>query len=493
VRQLLTESIVLAVFGGLCGLLLAVWGTSLLVPVLPADLRSVPFRPLDQISVDRAVLVFTTLASVLSGVLFGLAPAIDAFRSDLNSPLKDSARGTTGGGRSRVRHLLVAAEVALTLLVLAGAGVMIASVWRLLSVAPGLDPKNVLVMEMSQPQEDLYYGPPMHLQFCEELARQVGYVPGVTSVSAIAHLPIGDGSAGRGIAIEGRPDPDPENRPGAGYTVACPGILRTLGIPLRTGREFTARDANGAPGVAIVNESMARKFWPGEDAVGKRFQIGNTVDAHGDWLTIAGVFADVHPRLDRPAQPLFMRPFTQAGWPNLSIVTKTASAPAAFAAPIKQALRVTEPNQPVSSIETMENIIGESVSSRRFPMMLLSGFALLALGLSAVGIAGVVGYSVIQRTREIGIRVALGARPHDVMQLVIGRSLFWTLAGVGAGLAASFGLLRFLRDMVYGVTPTEPAVLAAVCTLLVTVAAAAAYLPARRATRVDPVSALRSE
>jgi putative ABC transport system permease protein len=494
VRQLLTESVALSALGGSVGLFLAVWGTTFLVPILPGSLRYVPLRPLEQIAIDKPVLLFTSGVTLLSGILFGLAPAIAAFRSDLNQPLKDSARGSTGGGRSRLRHGLVAAEVALTLVVLAGAGVMIASVARLLNVDPGLDPKNVLVMEMSQPQEDLYYGPPEHLQFCQSLETQVGSVPGVQSVSAIAHLPLSGGNAGRGIAIEGLPDPGPGNRPGANYSVACPGILRTLGIPLRAGREFTQQDTVGAPGVVLINESMAKRFWPNEQAVGKRFQIGSTVDEKGEWCTVVGVFADIHHSgLDRPARPLFLRPFSQAGWPFLSIVTKTASAPAGFVAPIKQAMRMIEPTQPVTAVDTMENVIGDSVSSRRFPMIVLSLFALLALGLSAVGIAGVVGYSVVQRTKEIGIRVALGARPADVLRLVIGHSLAWTLLGVGAGLAASFGLLRYLATMVYGVTPTDPLVLGSVSSLLITVALAAAYLPARRAARVDPVSALRQE
>ena len=215
-------------------------------------------------------------------------------------------------------------------------------------------------MEMSQPQENLYYGPPEHLQFCQQLDQVVGSVPGVTSVSAMAHLPIGGGSAGRGIAIEGRPDPDPENRPGAGYTVACPNVLRTLGIPLRGGRDFTGKDATGTPSVALINESMAKAYWPGEDAVGKRFQIGSRVDGHGDWLTIVGVFADVRHRLDRPMEPLFIRPFNQAGWPFLAILVKDGLGAVGFVAPVKHALRVIEPNQPVSD-RTMDNIIGESV------------------------------------------------------------------------------------------------------------------------------------
>jgi putative ABC transport system permease protein len=313
-------------------------------------------------------------------------------------------------------------------------------------------------------------------------------------VSAIGHLPLSGGNAGRGIAIEGRPDPDPANRPGAAYTVACPNILRTLGIPLKNGREFSDRDSVGAPGVVLVNEAMAKRYWPGEDAVGKRFQIGNTVDASAGWFTIVGVFADVHHSgLDRPTSPLFMRPYNQAGWPFMRIVTKTASSPATFIAPVKNALRIVEPNLPVSSVDTMESVIGDSVASRRFPTLLLSGFALLALTLAAVGIAGVVSCSVTQRTQEIGIRLALGAQPGDVLRLIVRGSLMWTLGGVLVGLVAAFGLGRYLESMVFGVKPTDPFVLGTVSLLLVAVASLAAYVPARDATIVDPVTALRSE
>jgi putative ABC transport system permease protein len=350
-----------------------------------------------------------------------------------------------------------------------------------------------MVMWISPPQEDLYYGPPAHLQFCGELDRQVSAVPGVLSVSAIAHLPLGGGNAGRGIAIEGRADPDPAAAPGASYTVACPNILRTLGIPLKSGREFTERDTTGAPGVALVNETMAQRYWPDESAVGKRFQVGTRVDAKAEWLTIVGVFGDVRKTLDRPAPPLFMRPYNQAGWPFLNVVTRTASAPETFEPAIRRALRTVEPQLPATSAGTMETVIGESVSSRRFPMMLLSGFAMLALMLAAVGIAGVVSYSVAQRTQEIGIRLALGAQPGDVLRMVVRASLRWTLAGVVIGLAAALVLGRFLDAIVFGVKTTDPTVLGAVSLALVTVAWLAAYLPARDAMRVDPVNALRSE
>jgi len=494
IRQLLTESLVLSAVGGAAGILLAVWGTSLIVPLLPAEVRFAPMRPADQIGVDWMVLAFTAAISIASGLFFGLAPAVASLRSDLDHPLKDSARGSTGSGRATVRHALVAAEVALTLVVLAGAGLMVASLGRLLRVDPGLDPKNVLVMELSLPQENLYYGPPLHRQFCAQLDQHVSAVPGVVSVSAIAHLPLGGGSAGRGVAIEGRPDPDPANAPGASYTVACPNVLRTLGIRLVGGREFTDRDAVGAPGVVLINETMAKKYWPNEDPVGKRLQIGTRVDPAEDWLTIVGVFADVrHRGLDRTTPPVLMRPYNQAAWPWMSVVTRTASAPASFEGPVKRALRIVEPQLPVSFVNTMETIIGDSVSSRRFAMRLLTGFALLALVLAAVGIAGVVSYSVTQRTQEIGIRLALGAQPRDVVRLILRSSLRWTLVGLVVGLVSALALGRYMETLVFEVKPTDPFVLAAVSVVLLSVALLAAYLPAREATGVDPVTALRSE
>jgi putative ABC transport system permease protein len=492
VRQLLTESVLLAAAGGVCGLMLAIWGTRLFLAILPTYLKRVPLHPVDEIGIDALVLAFTSGVSIVSGMLFGLAPALVSFRSDVNHPLKESARGSTGG-KSRLRFGLVASEVALTLVVLAGAGVMIMSVARLLGVDPGLDPRNVLVMQMSLPQEDLYYGPPGHPRFCGDLEERVGSVPGVVSVSAIAHLPLSGGGAGRGLVIEGRPDPGPKKQPGAGYSVACPSILRTMGIPLIAGREFTRRDAIEAPGVALVNESMAKRFWPGEDAVGKRFAIGQ-FGSGAPWLSVIGVFRDVrHGGLDNEPGPSFLRPYSQAAWPSMSIVTKTASAPGAFVTPVKSALAAIEPSQPVSSVRTMEDVVGTSVASRRFPMFLLSGFALLALVLAAVGIAGVVGYSVVQRTREIGVRMALGAQASDVLRLILGHSVSWTLVGVVVGVVASFGLLQFLRSLLFGVTPTDPIVLGAVSLLLVGVALGASYVPARRAMRVDPVLALRCD
>ena len=264
----------MSLIGGVAGLLLAVWGTSLLLPMLPDDLRRIPLRPLERLDIDASVLAFTWVVSLGSGVLFGLAPAFTSLRGDVNEALKNNSRAATGGGRGGLRYLLVASEVALTLVALAGAAALIVSVARVLGVDPGLDTRNVLVMEASLPQENLYYGPPTLVRFCADLQQHVGSVPGVVSVSGIAHLPLSGSGAGRSFALEGKPDPGPERRPGAAYSVACPNILRTMGIALVRGREFTDRDAVGAPGVVLINERMASSYWPGEEVIGKRFKIG---------------------------------------------------------------------------------------------------------------------------------------------------------------------------------------------------------------------------
>jgi predicted permease len=482
---------VLACAGGAGGLLIAYWGTRAILPHLPGSIAASDFRPVDAIAIDGRVLAFTSAIAIASGILFGLAPAFAAFRRDLATPLRQDARGSTGDGKSRLRYGLVAIEVALTVIVLAGAGVMLVSVARLLAVDPGLDPRNVLVMAISPPQKELYYGPPEHPQFCEGLSREVSAVPGVISVGAVGHLPLSGARAGRAISIEGRPDPGPANTPGAAYSVACPGTFATLGIPLIAGREFTVRDAVEAPHVAVINRRLAREMWPGEPAVGKRFKIG-FLGSDNPWMTVVGVVENFHHGgLDIEQAPTFYRPYNQAAWPVMNIVVKTAAAPEALTKAITKAVAVVEPFQPVSGVRTMEAVVGRSVTSRRFTMYLLSGFGALALILAAVGIAGVVGYSVVQRTPEIGVRVALGARRVDVLRLILGHSLAWAIGGVVAGIAGAIWLLRLLGTMLFEVTPYDPVVLGSVSIALLAVVLAASYLPARRAMRVDAVTALR--
>ena len=491
VRQLITESLPMGFLGGIAGILVAWVGLELVTPLLLADLQDLPFRHIGSIGFDGRVFLFALALSCLTGVLFGLAPAFSA-RSQIINPLKEGAgRGLTSASGNRLRHALVAGEVALALIVLAGAALTIDSMGRLLSVNPGMNPKNVLTMDVSTAQENLYTGPPTDEQFCKDLTDHVGAIPGVVSVGAVAHLPLSGGSAGRGFTIEGRPEPGDKDQPGGGYSIACPNFFRTMGIPLVEGREFTDADTVNSAGVIIMNQAMARRYWPKGGALGAHIKL---FDKAAPWLTVVGIAADFrHDALGAKPRPFFYRPFTQTGWPTMTVVMRTATAPGSFEQPARRALAQMRGDYPASNVLPMEQIVSDSLGSRRFPMLLLSVFASLALILSAVGIAGVVGYSVVQRTFEIGIRMALGAQPRDVLKLVLSGSMLWTLGGVAVGIAGALGLTRLLGNLLYGVQPTDPLILGATAALLIVVALAACYIPARRAMRVDPMVALRYE
>ena len=489
-RQLLTENVLLALAGGAAGLLFAALSTRVLFYAFKLGALSLPLRPVDSIPMDGRVFAFALLVSCLTGVLFGVAPALTVLRSSVNEPLKEGGRAPSTGGHNRMRQMLVASEVALALVVLSGAGLMIKSMTRLLGVDPGLNPKNVLIMGMSVPQEEIYVGPPGLPRFCQDLEEHVAAIPGVVSVGAVAHLPF-RGNAGRSFQIEGRPPADPGRLPGASYSVACPNYFRTMGIPILKGREFTRQDTVSAPGAIVINETMAHAFWPKEDPVGRAIRLGGS---DGPRLTVVGVVGDVHFQgLDAAARRQFFRPYTQAGWPMMTTVVRTVNAPATFVAPVKKALASVLPDLPVSGVETMEDVVHDSTGSRRFPMLLLSVFSVLALVLAAVGIVGVVGHSVAQRTHEIGIRMALGAETMDVLRLMVNSSMVWVLVGLAAGVAGSAGLTRLLAGLLYDVRPLDPVVLGGVSLLLAAVALLASYLPARRAARIDPIAALRCE
>jgi putative ABC transport system permease protein len=488
-RQLLTESVLLALLGGAIGLLLAWWSAGVLPSMLPDSLLFLPLRDLRELAIDSRVFGFAFLVSWMTGIVFGLIPAISTIRGEFSRSLKEAGRGAITG-RGRLRHALVASEVALALVVLCGAGLMIASLSRVLGVDPGFDPKNVLTMEMSLPQAIIYNGPPDHPLFCRDMDERISAISGVVAAGAVAQLPF-EGNAGRGFVVEGKPDPGTENMPEASYSPVCPNYFRALGVPVIEGREFTHRDSLGARGVIVINEAMAREYWPKEDPVGRAIRLGG---ADGPRLTVVGVVADVHNwGLDERVRPQFFRPYPQAGWPVMSVVVRTKDAPASYTQAIKTALAQVEPECPVSDVALMRDIVSGSVGARRFPALLLSGFAALALTLAAVGIIGVVSYSVTQRTQEIGIRMAMGAARGDVLRLILSGSMGWVLVGIAVGVVASLGLTRLLGTLLYGVRPGNPLVLASVSIVLASVALLASYIPARRASRVDPMVALRYE
>ena len=491
--QLLAEGVVLAVAGGGAGILLAWVGTMALSSALPAAIRLAPFRDTQGAPLDLSALAFTALVALVTAVVFTLAPIVDASRTVPATSLRSGGdRGATSS-LTRVRAALVAAEVCLAVIVLAGAGLMIKSVSRLLAVSPGLDTSNLLVMDMALPQPD-FYGPPERTTFCQDVAREVEPLPGVQSVGAISHLPLSGANAGRALTIEGRPRPDPSQGlegTGAAYRLTCPGYFATLGIPIVRGRDFTHRDVTGGLQVAIINEAAAARYWPGEDPIGRRIKLGGASSTN-PWMTIVGVAGSVrHFGLDTDAPLELYRPYTQAAWPVMTITTRTTSTPLASAASVRAALSRIDRELPVSRIRTMEQVLEQSLGSRRFPMLLLGIFSAVALALAVIGVYGVVSYLVSQRAREIGIRVALGARRRDVVGLIVRRAAIPIAIGLAAGVFGALASSRLLESLLYQVTPSDPVVLSTIVGILGGAALIATLMPARRAAGVDPLIVLK--
>ncbi len=485
VRQLLTESVLLAALGGALGALLAVWGINLILALSPSE---IPRQ--NEIGIDATVLVFTLGLSVLTGVIFGLVPALQLSKSDLHESLKEGGRSSAGTTRQGVRSALVISQVALTLVLLIGAGLLIRSFVRLMNVDPGFRTENLLVMGIAVPTS-MRSAPPQKIAYYKELFERIEAIPGVQSAGAATRLPLTARGVTTKLFIEGRAVA-PGEEPDIEFRRASSDYFSALGVPLIDGRYFTNEDNMQAPGVVIINQSAARRFWPNDTAIGKR--VRTSPDPNFSWNTVVGVVGDVkHFGLDADARPEMYVAFNQAPPDSPFMVVRTTSDPMNVAASVRAQVAAMNKDQPVNTIQTMEEVLAASVAGRRFNMLLLAMFAGLALLLAAVGIYGVISYSVAQRTQEIGIRMALGAQTRDVLAMVISQAARLALAGVAIGLIASFLLTRLMKSLLFNVSATDPVTFLAVSLLLMGLAFAASYIPARRATKVDPMIALRYE
>ncbi|MGE0043731.1 MAG: ABC transporter permease [Vicinamibacterales bacterium] len=485
VRQLLVESVVLAAAGGALGLLVAAWGTAALVSLAPEDTPR-----LAEVAINGRALVFTMLASIGVGTLFGLAPAVSASRLQVTDALKDGGR--TGTARSRLRSTLVVAEVALALMLLVGAGLMLASLQRLGDVDTGLSVDDMVVVGVPLPQAR--YDAKQQLRFYGSLLERLRANPATARAAVAFPTPFGGFGADGGYTVEGRPQPDRVDQPVAELNSISPGYLAATGVPLLRGREFTERDGPDAAPVVLVNQTLASREWPDEDPLGKRISLGGSPDDDSDWFTVVGVIAD-HRRANlADAQgPAVYIPYGQFTMPFMGVVLRTDAGEAAAASAVRAAVHEIDPLLPVDESSTVRQLIAASTGQPRFRAYLVGAFALTALLLAAVGLYGLVSYTVAQRVPELGVRLALGARPADVGRLVLGQALGLTAMGVAVGLAGAYAGSRFVATLLYGVSATDPAVYAGLAFLLLGVTAVAAAGPARRAMKVDPMVALRAE
>jgi putative ABC transport system permease protein len=483
IRQLLTESMLLALVGGALGLLLALWGVGW-IAAIGANVALAP-----EIGIDLRVLGFTLLVTTLTGMVFGLAPALSASKPNLNDALKEGARSASDSS-NRMRSLLVVSEVALALTLLTGAGLMIRSFIRLQNVETGFDPNRVLTMQL-EPSGVKYDERETIAAFYQQLVERIQLLPGVRSAAAISRIPLAGDRSTSGLTIEGHP-PSPGEQREAHYRVVTPGYFRTMKIPLRAGRELTEQDNARAQPVALINQTLANKYWPGEDAVGKRIKLGP--NPNSPWISIVGVMGDVRNfGLENEALPEVYVPNLQSPSGRMRLVMRTDVEPLSLVPVVKEAVRSLDKDLPFSQVATLEQLLAKSVSHRRLNLSLLGVFAMIALALAAAGIYGVMSYTVTTRTRELGVCVALGAQSRDVLKLMVGQGMKLALAGIAAGLIASFALTRLMTKLLYGVSATDPPTFIAVTALLVVVMLAACWIPARRATKVDPMAALRYE
>ena len=484
IRQSLVESLLLSVAGAAVATVIASWGIAGLLASLPAE--SLP--RLDEVGIDKIVLAFTALIALLTGVVCGLAPALRAFRTDLQESLKSGGRGSTAGrSEHRTRALLVISEVALALVLLVGAGLMLRSFQQLQAVDPGFDPHHLLTLEVAAGGKAYRTGP-SRIRFFEQLRPRLEALPGVESVSLINHLPISGDIWTLGIIIYGRPDPPPGQQPTAAYRVVQPGYFATMKIPMLQGRDFDNHDIRDTTPVAIVNEVLAKRHWPGENAIGQRLRLG------ANWMTIVGIIKNVKQTdwTENPDDEIYL-PHAQsdAGFSFMTVVMRAHGDPLALRKPVEEQVRSLDKDVPIAHVQSMEQVIADKLWRGRLAMTLLGLFAAVAVSLAALGIYGAITYSVSQRTGEIGIRMALGARSGDVLRMILLQGLTVVGIGITVGLFGAWMLTRTLGSLLFGVTARDPVTFITVPIILIALSVVACCLPALRASKVDPVTALK--
>ncbi|HXC68679.1 MAG TPA: ABC transporter permease [Pyrinomonadaceae bacterium] len=496
VRQLLTESLLLATVAGVLGSVLAYWSFTFLQGLVPPEMAL-----LTSLKLDTRILVFTVLISILTGVIFGIVPALQSANVDLNDALKQSSRRMTSTGR--LRNALIVSEVALSIVLLVGAGLLIQTLFQLFRQYAVLEPEKILTLRTVLPREGSgdtpgkYSEPQRRNNFYQQVLDRVEKLPGVVSAGYSTSVPLLWKGGSSGFYPEGIKEPIPGMAYDATHRQVTTDYLKTMNIPLRQGRYFEKSDNEQSLPVAIINEQMARQYWPGENALGRRFKIGGP-DSDRPWTTIVGIVADVRQMgIDEPVKAemyLPNRQITHNPWfAPRDLAIRTTGDPMSLVGSVRQAIREVDPDQPVSNVATMADVLGEEASQRRMGMIMLVAFAGLALLLASLGIYGVLAYFVTQHTNEIGVRLALGATPRNILFLVLKKGMGLTLLGVAIGVAASFGLTRLMSSLLFGVKASDPLTFVAVPLLLGAVALLACAIPARRATKVDPMVALRYE